>query len=286
MNQKLIVAMAVFLIMVGGFGIFFFSGQNPETATTIKEKTPAVPLVAVELTLTNQDLKAGTIIQPQHIKKQRLELEPGQWLPEEQQAGKANLVDFVVLEDISANSRLRSSQVAAPGSPTYLAQMVTPGYSARMFKIDEQQLTQLSSVRAGEFIDIYFRYHMDIPDYRTEIKTDPTPEIKRIGRFNGTRLLPIFSNKKMLYMEKKNGLISELTDNVTGKTSKSNPPPEEGTRMYIELDKQDIKKIYSIEAYGSFVLLPASFQTNQSMSASKVLPETIRQLKGKKQGDK
>lgn len=294
MNQKLIVAIAVVLILIGGVGIFIFSGKSNERVMAMEEQRPhSVPLVAVDLVIARQALKAGMIIRPEYIIKQRIELEPGQWLPEEQEAGKEILTDFVVLEDIAADSRLRSNQVARPGSPAFLARMVAPGYSAWMFMLDGRQQAQLATVKSGEYVDIYFRYHMDIPDYKTEIKTDPAPEIKRIGRFNGTRILPLFKNKKMIYQEKRNGLLEDISSNVT------NLPQQKNTRhlaetstdkdmahVYIELDEEDIKKIYSIDAYGSFILLPSSFGENQSLSTGQILPETIRQLKGKKQDGK
>lgn len=286
-------AMAVLLILVGGLGIFIFSGNKndglSENTGTQTEKKPAIEQVSVNFTIAKVGLKAGSIITEQDIKIETVLLEPGHWLVEEQDAGQLFMVGYVTLVDINANSRIRTSQIAMPGSPAYLSQMVTPGYHVYAFNLSEQQISQLAATKAGEYIDIYFRYNMIISGYKTQILQRVEPEIRRIGNFNGTKILPILSSKKLLYMDQNasNGVVSNINKMMTKDTKPANKntaksKPESSAKLYVELSDHDIKRLYTIDPYGDFILFPASFAKNKASSTDETLPETIRQLKGKK----
>ncbi|MDA5483274.1 hypothetical protein PGS49_21945 [Yersinia intermedia] len=293
MNQKIIMAMAVLLILVGGLGIFIFSGNKSEdnrgNSSSQVENKPAVERVAVNFAIAKVGLKTGSVISEQDIKIETILLEPGHWLAEEQEAGQLFMVGYVTLTDISANSRIRINQIAIPGSVAYLSQMVTPGYRVYSFNLSEQQASQLAAVKAGEYIDIYFRYNMVISGYKTQILQRVEPEIRRIGNFNGTKLLPILNSKKLLYTDQgsSNGVVPNINKIIT----KGAPPEnkntaknkaESGTKLYVELSDLDIKRLYTVDPYGDFILFPASFAKNKASSTDETLPETIRQLKGRK----
>lgn len=286
-------AMAVLLILVGGLGIFIFSGNKSEdnrgNSSSQVENKPAVERVAVNFAIAKVGLKTGSVISEQDIKIETILLEPGHWLAEEQEAGQLFMVGYVTLTDISANSRIRINQIAIPGSVAYLSQMVTPGYRVYSFNLSEQQASQLAAVKAGEYIDIYFRYNMVISGYKTQILQRVEPEIRRIGNFNGTKLLPILNSKKLLYTDQgsSNGVVPNINKIIT----KGAPPEnkntaknkaESGTKLYVELSDLDIKRLYTVDPYGDFILFPASFAKNKASSTDETLPETIRQLKGRK----
>ncbi|ATM87372.1 hypothetical protein ACSMDF_16940 [Yersinia enterocolitica] len=293
MNQKIIMAMAVLLILIGGIGIFIFSGgKNDEQVSNVSsqvEKKPAIEQVSVNFAVAKIGLKAGSIITEQDIKIETVLLEPGHWLVEEQEAGQLFMVGYVTLDNINANSRIRSSQVAMPGSPAYLSQMVTPGYRVYSFNLSEQQISQLATTKAGEYVDVYFRYNMIISGYKTQILQRVEPEIRRIGNFNGTKVLPILSAKKLLYMDQtgSNGVVSDINkmikkDTKTENSNVAKPRPESSAKLYVELSDHDIKRLYTLDPYGDFIIFPASFAKNKASSTDETLPENIRQLKGKK----
>lgn len=288
MNQKMIMGMAILLVIVGGLGLLLFSDSNNNPAQPQEIVTNSgVEKVRVVFAVANTNLKEGQIITAGDFKLQSFDLEPGQWTKEESDAGSMQLMGYVALSDITANSRILTGQVAAPGSNAYLARLVSPGNSVFSFQLDSRQAAQLVSIKAGEHLDIYFRYNLIQNDYQTRILQNYDLELKKLGDFNQTKLLPVLNSKKLLYIDANSMSkpISEIANTVKKATKIKEADEsaiEGGVTAYVELTDKEIKSIYSIEPFGTFILFPASFKDNRAISTDETLPENIRQLRGKK----
>lgn len=286
MNQKMIMVMAILLVIVGGLGLLLFSDSGNQTAPPGIVSESQVEKVRVTFAIANQSLKDGHILTSGDFKFESLDLIPGQWTKEEHDAGNIPLTGYVLLSDITADSRILIGQVAAPGSNAYLARLVAPGNSVFSFSLDERQASQLAAVKAGEYLDIYFRYNLSQNNYKTQILQNYDLELKRIGNFNQTKLLPILNSKKLLYIDQNSNTkpITEIANTVK-KTAKGDTaetqPVSAGALAYIELTDQEIKTIYTLEPFGTFILFSASFKDNKAISTDATLPENIRQLRGK-----
>ncbi|PAF53565.1 hypothetical protein BKH42_05120 [Helicobacter sp. 13S00482-2] len=271
MNKKIIIIISILILIVSIMGLLT-SQENSSNKNS--QPLPVIKKLTYSFLVTSRDLHKGEIIDASDVNIQTIEDDEGMnWDERIVNKNKDFITNSIVLRDLKKGDYISSEDVARPGSETYHQLKANPkkGLFSFSFELNKREYLILSKLKPNEVVDIYFKYETrnkkSIPVLP---KRNPNQSYSSEGNANSSNLALMFSNKRVLFLEKIPPISEEHPN-------KSKPI----ANLQVELSEEEIKQIYTIEDLGIFVIFPASKKQKEGISTANVLTKDfIKELKG------
>ncbi|WP_158784037.1 hypothetical protein [Pantoea sp. BAV 3049] len=248
MNQRLLVAIAVLLLMVGGAGLML-SGEPP------------VETVAVTRFIAAKALEKGERLAEGSYSKEVLQLPVSEAqlrerFPEE-------LLEYQASNDIASGAELTSSNIQLLELRGVALQK---GYVIFPVAVRSADTFLLSQLKKGDEVDICLRYFITPTDREDKRYT----VVDRAGKtlVNGAaKMVKLVSSRRFFSLSE-----NEVSQEINGKTV--------AVRLVgVELERDDIAALYAVKHLGEALVFPVNASPgNRAVQAR--IPEMITEIRG------
>ncbi|PAF46955.1 hypothetical protein BKH46_05830 [Helicobacter sp. 12S02634-8] len=272
MNRKIMIVLSSLILIVAVFGLFL-----TQSAPAPKEQAESKPIEQTySFLVAARDLKQGEVLDGADIAIETLtDIQGKEWGDVVVDGPKDLITDSILLSNISKGQKLSYSQLARPGSEAYDKMRADPkeGLFPFGFALEEREYQILSKLKPNEYVDIYFKYETkNKKSVNILAKKDKKQPYASEDTGNSSNLFLVFANKRVLFLQK------SPTPPQDTKSNDISPP--QGV-LNIELDSEEIKKIYAIENLGYFYIFPTSVSARSMIGTNNILTkEFIKEFRG------
>lgn len=277
MNQKVMIILSSLIVLISLFGLTLQGGGKSQ-----KDEEAVVPKRSYTIFSAAKDIVAGEVITPEDFKADTLQAEEGKdWGDIVVDKSRDFILDSIAIKSISKDEKISYADFAQPGSIEYNKLRASPskGFFSFGFVIDQREYAILQKLKPNERVDIYFRY-----ETKNAIKRSGSVVPKKQGyssenNANSTNLLLMFSDKRVLFLEKNLDLSSSHTTQEEAKDLDVRSHSK--SKLYIELSQEEIKRIYATENLGYFFIFPTITSAQQALSTDNILTKDfVKELRG------
>lgn len=281
--QRVILVLAIIMTIVSaiGLGMFFVKDNNSTPVRVTGEDKQIVKKLSKRILIVKRDIKEGEQLIGKDIGFENVDYYEDTPPPSYYIDGEnlKNIEEYMAAQNIKANSRLEWNNIVKLNNSNEQSLKMKPakGMFSFVFPLDLRQYTTLEYTQPAEFVDIYFRYEVRSP--RKEYGV--APKIRKDGEYSNTltantsSLVPIALHRRVLKNQK---VVQEA------EPAEYDRKEEAKGYLYVELTKEDIKKIVTVENLGTMYIFPAMSDKSgaHAITTENVISkEFIKELRGK-----
>lgn len=285
MNQKITIILSLILIILAIFGISVSLGKNNSTKTYEKpvEVEKEVEFIVYK---ANEDIDKGTFFDSEFfvektIKLKKSEASKSAYVLKDDEQDLNNLIFVKALkkgEILSKNNLIKPQENAEN-----VILKPSANFVSFSFDVENRQYHLIKDIKANDYVDIFFKYEIKNQQKNNFIlankKNDNYSSNKDSA--NITNLKTFLKHIRVIGYEPK--IITLEQSNSKGKTITKNVLLKDSGNLYLELSKDDVKKILVLENAGSFIILPASnLKIDEEITTSDILAKDyIKEFRGR-----
>lgn len=265
MNQRLLITIAVLLLLVGIIGLLMSgdSSEEPETVTK--------PVVVLTTYSAAKPLSVGDRLDADSYNKKTIQIDAdSENIPDNM---PQDINNYLVIQDIPVDENITLQQIQPPNT-SVKDFSVMKDYFIYELKVKNEYSSQLSLVSQGDRVDVWLKYFIDddVSDYaiqKNAVIDENGNKIKTIQ----SRMIRVLKNKRFIDYKNNNSINSVLSGRDDNDENKSKIG-----RLSIEINSEDMKKIYSSEYIGDFIVFPANESSNDLQLPS-IVPKTVTEIR-------
>lgn len=293
MNGRINAVISILILLVSIFALYYIIKQEPPKTKVLEKEVKVIDQDYNLLSFT-RDLNKGDVINSNDVVVEIVKDKEGKdWGDKIVDIGKDFVVDSLVLRDVAKGENIYKSLIARPGSKEYDEFRAIPnnGFFPYHFALDDTGYAVLQRLKPNDKVDIYFKYETK-NDKNVSLlpKREKNQNFQSEGTASSTNLLLLFENKRVLFLEKVTPVVKTVSEDLSQEYIDSLPKDNTVAKINIELARNEIKEIYTIDNLGDFVILPSvatSSKSNNSIATENILTKDfIKELRGGGEGDK
>lgn len=281
MNQKVMIILSSLIVLISLFGLTLQGGGKSAKA----EMVPP-PHRSYTVFIAVKNILPGEIITPDDFKADTFQVQEGEDLGDMVvDKSKDFILDSIALKSIQKDQNIFYSDFAQPGSVEYNKFRSSPnsGSFAFGFALGQREYAILQKIKPNERVDIYFRYETKNPLKKSGSVVPKKQGYSSESNANSTNLLLMFSDKRVLFLEKNS--LPLLKNDIQEESMVSDEQQigvtQARSKLYIELSQEEIKRIYATENLGYFFIFPAINSAQRTLSTENILTKDfVKELRG------
>lgn len=288
MNHKITIILSLILIVLAIFGISINLKSNQ--AKTIKTEEIKETDLQKDYIIykANENINKGTffdleLFSEKKIKLKQSQIISGDYVTKEEEL---DLNSFIIVKDLEKGETLTKSMLGVKEKVYENDKVLRPkdGFLSFSFSIEPRQFYLISEVKPNDLVDLYFKYEVKNPKKNNSIIPKKRQDDEYSTNKDGANIVNLKTFLKSVRVLKYEPKVLSIQDtNVKGKTITKNILASDQGDLYLELSKDDVKKIFILENAGNFIILPADKNKNDEKIAieSILTKDFIKEIRGK-----
>ncbi|MDO7253126.1 hypothetical protein [Helicobacter cappadocius] len=270
MNKKIIIIISIIILLVSILGLLT---SQEDTSNKVPQTSPTPKKITYSFLVTTRDLHSGEIINFSDIATEYKEDEENKdWGNILVNKTKDFITNSIALKNIKKGEFILESDITRPGTQRYneLKIDARDGLFSFGFDLTKREYSILSKLKPGQLVDVYFKYETKNKKTIPVLpKRNQNQQYLGDGNASSTNLILLFSNKKVLFLEK----IPAQEEQTL--------PSKPIAQLHVELSEEEIKKIYAIEDLGIFIIFPTNKKQQNNIATENILTKDfIKELRG------
>lgn len=288
MNHKITIILSLILIVLAIFGISINLKSNQ--AKTIKTEEIKETDLQKDYIIykANENINKGTffdleLFSEKKIKLKQSQIISGDYVTKEEEL---DLNSFIIVKDLEKGETLTKSMLGVKEKVYENDKVLRPkdGFLSFSFSIEPRQFYLISEVEPNDLVDLYFKYEVKNPKKNNSVIPKKRQDDEYSTNKDGANIVNLKTFLKSVRVLKYEPKVLSIQDtNAKGKTITKNILASDQGDLYLELSKDDVKKIFILENAGNFIILPADKNKNDEKIAieSILTKDFIKEIRGK-----
>lgn len=207
MNSKLLIAVALMVIGVGGYGLL--TPSTPIATAPIEEATSNTPTKQYQVWLAKQPLQKGQLVSRTDLELRRIDEAQALSLGVNQDIELTFVTDLRIERDLAAGEVVWPEWLITPEQPAYLDLILTPNHVPFAIQVNPQSVIG-GVIRPGTLVDI-----LALSSLKQNLATDET-----VRSFETVSLTPVLMGVKVLQVnQQSNHSSSERNEELNSQAS-------------------------------------------------------------------
>lgn len=288
MNHKITIILSLILIVLAIFGISINLKSNQ--AKTIKTEEIKETDLQKDYIIykANENINKGTffdleLFSEKKVKLKQSQIISGDYVTKEEEL---DLNSFIIVKDLEKGETLTKSMLGVKEKVYENDKVLRPkdGFLSFGFSIEPRQFYLISEVEPNDLVDLYFKYEVKNPKKNNSVIPKKRQDDEYSTNKDGANIVNLKTFLKSVRVLKYEPKVLSIQDtNAKGKTITKNILASDQGDLYLELSKDDVKKIFILENAGNFIILPADKNKNDEKIAieSILTKDFIKEIRGK-----
>ncbi|MBE3667485.1 Flp pilus assembly protein CpaB [Vibrio navarrensis] len=203
MNSKLLIAVALMVIGIGGYGLL--TPSAPIASAPTEDATPNTPIKQYQVWLAKEPLQKGQLVSRTDLELRRIDEAQALSLGVNQDIELTFVADLRIERDLAAGEVVWPEWLITPEQPAYLDLILTPNHVPFAIQVNPQSVIG-GVIRPGTLVDI-----LALSSLKQNLATDET-----VRSFETVSLTPVLMGVKVLQVNQQSshsssGRNEELT---------------------------------------------------------------------------
>ena len=288
MNHKITIILSLILIVLAIFGISINLKSNQ--AKTIKTEEIKETDLQKDYIIykANENINKGTffdleLFSEKKVKLKQSQIISGDYVTKEEEL---DLNSFIIVKDLEKGETLTKSMLGVKEKVYENDKVLRPkdGFLSFGFSIEPRQFYLISEIEPNDLVDLYFKYEVKNPKKNNSVIPKKRQDDEYSTNKDGANIVNLKTFLKSVRVLKYEPKVLSIQDtNAKGKTITKNILASDQGDLYLELSKDDVKKIFILENAGNFIILPADKNKNDEKIAieSILTKDFIKEIRGK-----
>lgn len=288
MNHKITIILSLILIVLAIFGISINLQSNQVKTINIEEMKETDLQKDYTIYKANENINKGTffdleLFSEKKVKLKQSQIISGDYIIKEEEL---DLNSFIIVKDLEKGETLTKSMLGVKEKVYENDKVLRPkdGFLSFAFSIEPRQFYLINEIKPNDLVDLFFKYEVKNPKKNNSVIPKKRQDDEYSTNKDGANIVNLKTFLKSVRVLKYEPKVLSIQDiNAKGKTITKNILASDQGDLYLELSKDDVKKIFILENVGNFIILPADKNKNNEKIAieSILTKDFIKEIRGK-----